>query len=193
AYSAYMNYDAPTVDGPKALAPAPEAPSKPAVDSVWHDVANCSSFGDRGAEVTRVAFSRKGEGASLDVLLGNEEVEFAMEVLFHRDMADPLYGILIKDTYGNQILSINSFVYEFATVPRKAGERVVFRFAFRFPLIRNGEYSISCAIAEGTQDVHVEHHWVHDALIVQVANRSLKNSLGCYLVVEEVALSEASG
>jgi ABC-type polysaccharide/polyol phosphate transport system ATPase subunit len=191
AYSAYMNYDAPTIEGAKGDAPkALEAPARTTDDSEWHDVSGCASFGDKGAEVTRVAFSRKGQRASLDVLLGNEEVEFAMEVLFHRDMPDPLYGLLIKDTYGNQILSINSFVYEFATAPRKAGERVVFRFAFRFPLIRNGEYAISCAIAEGTQDVHVEHHWVHDALVVQVANRSLKSSLGCYLVVEEVALSE---
>jgi lipopolysaccharide transport system ATP-binding protein/teichoic acid transport system ATP-binding protein len=186
AYAAYMNYDAPTIEPTKALAQA----EKHTGDD-WHSVDGCSSFGDKGAEITRVAFARKGDKRSIDVLQGNEEVEFAMEVLFHRDMEQPLYGLLIKDQYGNQILSINSFVYEFATMPRKAGERVVFRFAFRFPLIRNGEYAISAAIAEGTQSVHTEHHWVHDALVVQVANRSLKSSLGCYVVVEEAQLSES--
>jgi hypothetical protein len=121
--------------------------------------------------------------------MGEEDVEFAMEVVFHRDIPDPLYGLLIKDGYGNQIIGINSYVYEHDCKPRKKGETAVFRFGFKWPLIRNGEYTLSAAIAEGTQDTHVEHHWVHDALIVQVANAGPRHRLGCYVVVD-AALSE---
>jgi ABC-type polysaccharide/polyol phosphate transport system ATPase subunit len=187
AYAAYMNYDASTIDATKPEALPPEAGH-----AAWQDVGSCASFGDRGAEVTRVSFVRAGEQGRLDVVVGNEDVELAMEVVFHQDVAQPLYGVLLKDTYGNQILSINTAAYEFACAPRKAGEKVVFRFAFKFPLIRNGEYSISYAVAEGTQMAHVEHHWVHDALVIQVANHGPKNSLGCYMVIEDVALSEKS-
>lgn len=184
AYSAYMNYDADEVAAP-LLAPR----ELPAPSAAWQDVSACASFGDRGAEITRVAFTRAGR--RVEVLQGEEDVEFAMEVVFHRDMPDPLYGLLIKDGYGNQIIGINSFVYEFKCAPRRAGERVVFKFAFQVPRLRNGEYSLSAAIAEGTQETHIEHHWVHDALIVQVANKALKNSLGCYVVVD-AELSEES-
>jgi ABC-type polysaccharide/polyol phosphate transport system ATPase subunit len=182
AYSAYMNYDANE---------APAAPVKqlPAETSAWTDVSAFASFGDRGAEIARVLFSRKGQNASLEVLRGGEDVEFAMEVVFHQDMPDPLYGLLIKDNYGNQIIGINSFVYEFDCKPRKKGEKVVFKFGFQWPQVRNGEYTLSAAIAEGTQDTHIEHHWVHDALVVQVANNGPRHRLGCYVVVD-AALSE---
>ena len=187
AYSAYMNYDAALVAA--APAAAPVDPEREAAFE-WQDISACQSFGDRGATVSRVAFSRKGEGGLLDLLRGNELVELAMEVQFHRDMHDPLYGLLLKDGYGNQILSINSFVYEHSVMPRKAGDSVVFRFAFRFPLIRNGEYTMSVAIAQGTLDAHVQHHWVHDVLVLQVANHDLPHRLGCAIVVDEVDLSE---
>lgn len=177
AYSAYMNYDA-------NEAPAAPVKALPEATTSWTDVSTCASFGDRGAEISRVLFSRKGQKLGLDVLRGGEEVEFAMEVVFHQDMPDPLYGLLIKDNYGNQIIGINSFVYEFGCKPRKKGDRVVFKFAFQFPLVRNGEYTLSAAIAEGTQDTHIEHHWVHDALIVQVANNGPRHRLGCYVVVD---------
>jgi ABC-type polysaccharide/polyol phosphate transport system ATPase subunit len=186
AYAAYMNYDA-----------AEEAPPEPqqleaqttAVGSPWHDVTQCASFGDRGAEIKRVSLTRKQDGAGIEVLQGEQEVVFAMDVVFHQDIDDPLYGILVKDGYGNQVIGMNSFVYHFDTRPRKAGERVVFRFSFRWPLIRNGEYTLSAAIAAGTQDAHVEHHWVHDAIVVQVANHDLRQRLGCAVIVE-AALSE---
>src|SRR5262249_41204813 len=100
AYSAFMNYDASTIDASKQNPPLPEGEQE-----AWHDVGSCSSFGDRGAEVTRVSFVRAGVRRRLDVVVGNEDVELAMEVAFHRDVAQPLYGVLLKDTYGNQILS----------------------------------------------------------------------------------------
>ncbi len=34
-----------------------------------------------------------------------------MDVVFHQDIDDPLYGILVKDGYGNQVIGMNSFVY----------------------------------------------------------------------------------
>jgi ABC-type polysaccharide/polyol phosphate transport system ATPase subunit len=190
AYSAYMNYDAELAAPVLPEAPAPTEPSE-ASTIAWQDVSAFSSFGDRGAVITRVAFSRSGEGGRLELLRGNERVELSMEVVFHQDMYDPLYGLLLKDGYGNQILSINSFVYEHTPMPRKKGDRVVFRFEFKFPLLRNGEYTMSVALAQGTLDAHVQHHWVHDVLVLQVANNDLPHRLGCTIVVEDVALSES--
>lgn len=192
AYSAHMNYDA------DAFAQTPVVPDVPgpadsgaAAGVAWHDLSACLSFGDGGATVTRVAFSRKGEAGTLEVLRGKERVNLSMEVVFRESMRQPLYGLLLKDGYGNQILSINSYVYEYPCRARGAGETAVFHFAFQFPLLRNGEYTLSVAIAEGTLDAHVQHHWVHDVLVLQVANHDLPHRLGCAVVVDEVELSEA--
>lgn len=187
AYSAHMNYNA-DASAPAPAAVAPPDPSGAGI--VWQDISACSSFGDGGATVTRVAFSRKGQAGSLDLLRGKEFVDLAMEVVFRESMEKPLYGMLLKDSHGNQILSINSYVHEYPCKPRSAGETAVFHFVFQFPLLGNGEYTLTVAIAEGTLDTHVQHHWVHDALVLQVANNDLPHRLGCTIVVDGVELSE---
>ena len=48
------------------------------------------------------------------------------------------------------------------------GKEFIARFSFTMPILATGSYSISPSIAEGTQDDHVQHHWIHDALILQV-------------------------
>ncbi len=32
------------------------------------------------------------------------------------------------------------------------------------PVLHPGDYAMSVALADGTQQQHVQHHWIHDAL-----------------------------
>ena len=45
------------------------------------------------------------------------------------------------------------------------------------PILPKGDYSIAAAIASGTQDDHVQHHWLHDALIVKSVSSSVSTGL----------------
>ena len=47
-------------------------------------------------------------------------------------------------------------------------KKIIARFDFRMPVLPSGDYSIAVALADGSQESHVQHHWVHDALIVRV-------------------------
>lgn len=183
-YTAYMAFEAPTI------AAAPVERQLVEASEAWHDTKGCSSFGDRGAEILRVAFVDRKTGRALSMVEGGEEVSFRMEVLFHRDLDHLIYGLLLKDSYGNQLIGVNSFVYGHRPAARKAGERIVASLDFTFPRIRNGEYAFSCAVAEGTQDAHVEHHWVHDSTVLQVAKNDPKYQIGPYLILDEVAFEE---
>lgn len=58
-----------------------------------------------------------------------------------------------------------------------AGQGFSAKFRFRMPVLPNGDYSIAVAIAEGTQEDHVHHHWVHDALIIKVHSSSICHGL----------------
>jgi lipopolysaccharide transport system ATP-binding protein len=40
-----------------------------------------------------------------------------------------------------------------------------------------GEYSITVAIANGTQHEHVQHHWVHDAVSFKSESTSVAGGL----------------
>ena len=50
-------------------------------------------------------------------------------------------------------------------------------FEFQMPMLPRGHYSVMVAIAEGTQDDHVQHHWIHDALIFESLNTLVAQGL----------------
>jgi lipopolysaccharide transport system ATP-binding protein len=45
------------------------------------------------------------------------------------------------------------------------------------PILLTGNYSITVAIAEGTQSEHIQHEWRHDALMFQSHSTSCTTGL----------------
>jgi lipopolysaccharide transport system ATP-binding protein len=45
------------------------------------------------------------------------------------------------------------------------------------PRLATGEYSISVAVANGTQLDHVQHHWVHDAIQFKSESTSVSGGI----------------
>jgi lipopolysaccharide transport system ATP-binding protein len=45
-----------------------------------------------------------------------------------------------------------------------AGQLATVEFGFWLPLLATGDYTVTVALAAGTQLEHVQHHWVHDIL-----------------------------
>ena len=40
-----------------------------------------------------------------------------------------------------------------------------------------GDYSIALSLAEGTQQDHVQHHWIHDAILFKSCSSSVCTGL----------------
>ena len=62
------------------------------------------------------------------------------------------------------------------------------QFAFTMPILAAGEYTIGAAIADGTQLHHVQHHWIHDALLLTSVTGSLSTGL-MGIPMREISLS----
>ncbi len=45
------------------------------------------------------------------------------------------------------------------------------------PLLPVGHYSIAAAVAEGSQDNHLQQHWLHDALTFKSHSSAVANGL----------------
>lgn len=149
------------------------------------DVSNCSSFGDRGAEIKRVAFYERVTKNELNVVKGGEDVVFSLYIEAYKEIYLPIYGFILKDEYGNKIIGINSYIYAVKTPPLRKSSSVIVYFYFKFPLLKNGFYTLSPAIAEGTQENHIQHHWVHDGYVLQVSNNDIRHRIGCYFVIDK--------
>ena len=45
------------------------------------------------------------------------------------------------------------------------------------PILTSGDYSVSVAIANGTQQDHEQHHWIHDAILFKSESTSVVSGL----------------
>ena len=59
----------------------------------------------------------------------------------------------------------------------EAGRFFTADFTFRMPIVERGEYTIGVAVAEGSQENHIQHQWRHDALVLQSVSTSVTTGL----------------
>jgi lipopolysaccharide transport system ATP-binding protein len=45
------------------------------------------------------------------------------------------------------------------------------------PLLPKGDYSVCVAVADGSQQDHVQHHWIHDVLLFRSESSSVCTGL----------------
>lgn len=126
---------------------------------------HAASFGTGKARIINVAFTDTG-GHPLSWIVGGEEVALRIEVETDIVLRSPIIGFIVKDKLGQEVFGDNTFVsyIDTPTVCRPS-DRLVGQFVFHMPRLASGDYSITVAIADGTQAEHVQHQWVHDALL----------------------------
>ncbi|NMG17511.1 Putative ABC transporter, ATP-binding protein [Aromatoleum bremense] len=113
-------------------------------------------------------------------LVGGEEVMLEVRFEAFAQAADLIVGFMFKDRLGQVLFGENTYLACLDATPVfEAGMQGAARFAFRLPYLPSGEYAISVGIAAGTQEHHVQHHWVHDALVIRcVASHVTHGLLG---------------
>lgn len=146
-------------------------------------VEGCQSFGEGGARIRKVGLYLASTGEKVKVFKGGEKVNFYVEMEILQDIENPIVGFIVKDEKGNAIFGMNSYILGIELGKFVKGEIIVSEFSFEFPMLRNGSYMFSPAIADGTQDTHVQHHWVHDGYVAQVVNVDDLARMGWYLVL----------
>lgn len=151
----------------------------------WVNVANCNSFGDRGAEIIGICLCLKGDRKRLKVFEGGARVVFYVKIILTDTISHPIVGFHLCDSRGVHILGMNTFALGIPLDGFHNGETKVVSFEFNFPFLHVGSYSFSPAIANGTQLTNVKHHWIHDAYIVEIESADINQKLGHYLAIKE--------
>ena len=50
-------------------------------------------------------------------------------------------------------------------------------FEFILPMLPNGQYAVMASVADGDAFDNLQHHWVHDALIINVSSSKIRYGL----------------
>lgn len=168
-----------------------ELPSPPVVaSSVVFDVLDESaSFGSGDAEIYEVALTDV-DGRQLDWIEGGEHLLISARISIKAETYAPIAGFIIKDRLGQPLLGDNTFLrYASEPLACRPGDRLEARFSFRLPNLRTGRYSITIALASGTLQEHVQHHWLHDAIFFDV-HSPFRNGVMVAADMTEVSLTQ---
>tara|TARA_R110000822_G_scaffold30475_5_gene88839 strand:- start:8384 stop:9724 length:1341 start_codon:yes stop_codon:yes gene_type:complete len=135
------------------------------------------SFGKGHAQVTSVEFLDV-EAHPLAWIVGGEDVILKIEACVHAPLDSPIVGFFVKDKLGQALFGDNTWLsYIDEKVIFHEGDIIVAEFAFQMPRLATGDYSITVAVANGTQEEHVQHHWVHDAVVFKSETTSVASGI----------------
>jgi lipopolysaccharide transport system ATP-binding protein len=136
-----------------------------------------AGFGTGQATIESVRLLDSNEAPLLWVV-GGEDVIVEIRCVIHADMFQPIVGFQLRDRLGQVIFGDNTFlVYENSPLEVSQGAGLQVKFEFRLPVLPNGDYTLGVAIAEGSHTQHVQHHWIHDALVFRVHSSSVVHGL----------------
>ena len=125
---------------------------------------NAPSFGRGGARIRDIHFTDLRD-RELNECRGAEQVRLVMRIDILEEMKSPIVGFAFRNSRGENIFGDNSFeCYRDRPVPLGPGDVLEAVFEFEMPRLHPGEYSLHAAVAEGTQDEHVQQQWFHNAL-----------------------------
>jgi len=126
------------------------------------------------AEIRTVVFRDQFE-IEKSVFKGGEDV--FIEIVAHTiaPLENPIIGFILKDRLGQDIFGENTLTFTLAN-PIKIAADSAFKaeFRFRLPMLSNGTYSLMASVADGDQHKNIQHHLLHDAIIVTVSSSKVR-------------------
>ena len=135
------------------------------------------NFGTGDAKIIGV-YLKDEKHSALSWAIGGQNLILEIHAKANKEIISPIMGFQIKDRLGQVLFCDNTYIsYIGKVVNAPKGSLIKASFQFRLPYLRSGDYSVSPAIASGSQDNHIQHHWVHDALILKVQKTSVIDGL----------------
>lgn len=133
-------------------------------------------FGRRGISITSVSMLEDGQ--RLSSVMGGETVTLQICCRAESEIRGPIVGFFIKDRLGQALFGDNSYLsYQGQPKVLAPAEVLTAEFTFQMPFLPKGDFSVTVAVAEGTQDSAIQHHWIEDALFFQVLSSHVSRGL----------------
>jgi lipopolysaccharide transport system ATP-binding protein len=169
-------------DEPSPEEPDPNTETQPAIDygavaSVRDNIDAAKGWKTGQAEIVSVSLKRLSPGAE-GVFEGGERVRMTVLAKAIESLQNPILGFLVRDRLGQDLFGENTLPFT-NRVPTQVGAGMTFEgvFEFRLPMLPNGQYAVTASVADGDQNNNVQHHWMHDALIINVSSSKIRHGL----------------
>lgn len=139
------------------------------------------------AEVLSIALEKLSSDAT-GVFEGGEKVRMVIHAKAHKALDNPILGFVVKDRLGQNLFGENTLPFtDRINCPVKEGQEFMGEFFFQLPMLPNGQYAVMTSVADGSLHSNVQHHWLNDALIINVSSSKIRWGL-VGIPFEKVAL-----
>lgn len=129
------------------------------------------------AEIISLALTHT-EDVSENIFRGGERVCMRITARAMGDLDQPILGFLVKDRLGQDLFGENTLAFTGLQSTRiYAGQTFCGEFIFKLPMLPNGQYAVMASVANGNLYSNVQHHWLHDALIINVSSSKVRYGL----------------
>lgn len=142
---------------------------------IFDNLKDSSGWKTDHAELLSVSLASFAEGKK-SVFSGGEEIQVEILAKAHKSLNSPILGWFLKDRLGQSLFGEHTLTYQ-DPIPVAPGDVLKAVFRFTLPLLPNGDYSITASIADGDLSDHVQHHWLHDCVLVRVESEKLRYGL----------------
>lgn len=127
-------------------------------------------WGDGQAKIT-ATYLQDINGTPMSWIVGGEEVFLTIEVLAFQNLSGVILGFMVRDRLGQNLFGDNNYLTTIdKPIKIKANSTVRGVFHFLMPILPQGTYAITAAIVSGTQQDHIVHEWVDNALFFESHN-----------------------
>lgn len=145
-----------------------------AVASVHDNLNEAKGWKTGSAEIVSVVLKQLSPGPE-GVFEGGERVRMTLLAKAHEALQNPILGFLVRDRLGQDLFGENTLPFtDLVPTPIESGMIFEGIFEFILPMLPNGQYSVMASVANGDLYTHVQHHWMHDALIINISSSKVR-------------------
>ena len=144
-------------------------------------------YGNLDSEILEIGMFKADTNESIRIVMGGEMVELALKVRHKKVMSNIIIGFTFYNRLGENMFGINSYLSN-DNLDGNENESI-YKCRFRMPELNEGQYSISPAVAVGTQQSHTMIHWVYDALVFNVVT-PFEQTLPGIIAIREFSFSK---
>lgn len=148
-----------------------------AVATVRNNIDAASGWKTGQAAIVAVSLTRLSPGQE-GVFEGGERVRMTVRAKAHKPLQNPILGFLVRDRLGQDLFGENTLAFtHLKPTPISAGMSFDGIFDFTLPMLPNGQYVVMVSVADGDIHEQIQHHWMHDALIITVSSSKVRYGL----------------
>jgi lipopolysaccharide transport system ATP-binding protein len=144
---------------------------------VENNLAKASGWKTGGAEIIGINIEIADETGQ-KVIEGGELLALKITAEASIELDQPILGFIVKDRLGQDLFGENTLdITTENPINVLPGQTFFAQFEFNLPMLPNGQYSIMVSVANGDRYDNIQHHYVHDAMVINVLSSKVRYGL----------------